>query len=55
MAQARRRINFSCMNMKFSYVIVLNEKRVCAKNHAVKFLERMFGLIGCSFPDQGYM
>ena len=35
--------NFAYMNLKFIYVIALNERSVCAKNQAEIFLERMFG------------
>ena len=55
MAEIRRLTNFACMNFKFRYVIVLNERSVCTKNHAEIFLERLFGQIGCCIPNQRYM
>ena len=55
MAEISGRTNFACPNLKFTYVIVLNERSVCAKNQAEIFLETMYGEIECCIPNQRYM
>ena len=41
-AEISRLTNFSCMNLKFSYVSVFNERSVRAKNHAEIFGENVW-------------